>query len=139
MFFFFSSRRRHTICALVTGVHTCALPIGLVGTISEIEADRSDSQSVLATVDFLGEGKRGLNDGLDGFQRGVTLYPLAGDKVCLALKADLDRVFSPESQPSIEIGTVHPTSADRAALDRKSDMWGQRGPVSEDPGGGRIK
>src|SRR3546814_14095995 len=25
--FFFSSRRRHTICALVTGVQTCALPI----------------------------------------------------------------------------------------------------------------
>src|SRR3546814_1292220 len=34
--FFFSSRRRHTRCALVTGVQTCALPIllfafGLVG------------------------------------------------------------------------------------------------------------
>src|SRR3546814_10068639 len=29
--FFFSSRRRHTRCALVTGVHTCALPIS--GTI----------------------------------------------------------------------------------------------------------
>src|SRR3546814_3212511 len=27
MLFFFSSRRRHTICALVTGVQTCALPI----------------------------------------------------------------------------------------------------------------
>src|SRR3546814_5007934 len=26
-FFFFSSRRRHTMCALVTGVQTCALPI----------------------------------------------------------------------------------------------------------------
>src|SRR3546814_9252742 len=25
--FFFSSRRRHTICALVAGVQTCALPI----------------------------------------------------------------------------------------------------------------
>src|SRR3546814_1154767 len=25
--FFFSSRRRHTRCALVTGVQTCALPI----------------------------------------------------------------------------------------------------------------
>src|SRR3546814_5338284 len=25
--FFFSSRRRHTMCALVTGVQTCALPI----------------------------------------------------------------------------------------------------------------
>src|SRR3546814_21189579 len=29
-FFFFSSRRRHTRCALVTGVQTCALPI-LIG------------------------------------------------------------------------------------------------------------
>src|SRR3546814_18654221 len=27
--FFFSSRRRHTRCALVTGVQTCALPIFL--------------------------------------------------------------------------------------------------------------
>src|SRR3546814_10997169 len=27
MGFFFSSRRRHTRCALVTGVQTCALPI----------------------------------------------------------------------------------------------------------------
>src|SRR3546814_12332710 len=29
MFFFFSSRRRHTRCALVTGVQTCALPISI--------------------------------------------------------------------------------------------------------------
>src|SRR3546814_7204270 len=29
-FFFYSSRRRHTICALVTGVQTCALPISVV-------------------------------------------------------------------------------------------------------------
>src|SRR3546814_2257769 len=27
IYFFFSSRRRHTRCALVTGVQTCALPI----------------------------------------------------------------------------------------------------------------
>src|SRR3546814_9103675 len=27
VFFFFASRRRHTRCALVTGVQTCALPI----------------------------------------------------------------------------------------------------------------
>src|SRR3546814_1697968 len=27
LFFFFASRRRHTRCALVTGVQTCALPI----------------------------------------------------------------------------------------------------------------
>src|SRR3546814_5421428 len=29
--FFFSSRRRHTRCALVTGVQTCALPIYAAG------------------------------------------------------------------------------------------------------------
>src|SRR3546814_19136428 len=31
--FFFSSRRRHTRCALVTGVQTCALPIFALGQI----------------------------------------------------------------------------------------------------------
>src|SRR3546814_7350963 len=31
LFFFFSSRRRHTRCALVTGVQTCALPISFGG------------------------------------------------------------------------------------------------------------
>src|SRR3546814_9014094 len=31
LLFFFSSRRRHTRCALVTGVQTCALPIFLLG------------------------------------------------------------------------------------------------------------
>src|SRR3546814_11354618 len=32
-FFFFSSRRRHTRCALVTGVQTCALPISPWGNL----------------------------------------------------------------------------------------------------------
>src|SRR3546814_8490700 len=32
LFFFFSSRRRHTRCALVTGVQTCALPISTTPT-----------------------------------------------------------------------------------------------------------
>src|SRR3546814_6192828 len=32
--FFFSSRRRHTRCALVTGVQTCALPIYIMNVLS---------------------------------------------------------------------------------------------------------
>src|SRR3546814_10429072 len=37
--FFFSSRRRHTRCALVTGVQTCALPILLmVGSVAVFAA-----------------------------------------------------------------------------------------------------
>src|SRR3546814_5791497 len=42
LFFFFSSRRRHTRCALVTGVQTCALPISfsiaLSGTMGMLRA-----------------------------------------------------------------------------------------------------
>src|SRR3546814_1921398 len=36
--FFFSSRRRHTRCALVTGVQTCALPISIVDASADIKA-----------------------------------------------------------------------------------------------------
>src|SRR3546814_5557945 len=37
--FFFSSRRRHTRCALVTGVQTCALPISLNRDLVTIKTD----------------------------------------------------------------------------------------------------
>src|SRR3546814_12282791 len=40
LLFFFSSRRRHTRCALVTGVQTCALPIFIVGAVADAEHDR---------------------------------------------------------------------------------------------------
>src|SRR3546814_13015890 len=43
-FFFFSSRRRHTRCALVTGVQTCALPIFISGkTLSRLVLLPSDN------------------------------------------------------------------------------------------------
>src|SRR3546814_985052 len=38
--FFFSSRRRHTRCALVTGVQTCALPIFDVEVVGSLEGAR---------------------------------------------------------------------------------------------------
>src|SRR3546814_6985940 len=43
--FFFSSRRRHTRCALVTGVQTCALPIYFAGY-SAIERRRDVDASL---------------------------------------------------------------------------------------------
>src|SRR3546814_2013322 len=48
LFFFFSIRRRHTRCALVTGVQTCALPIsalliaGAAGYVGEVMSDPGD-------------------------------------------------------------------------------------------------
>src|SRR3546814_8253926 len=56
--FFFSSRRRHTRCALVTGVQTCALPIFRA---AEIRADRGkDSSNAPAP------GRLCFSAGLDG-------------------------------------------------------------------------
>src|SRR3546814_8240218 len=54
---FFSSRRRHTRCALVTGVQTCALPI-LFASITDIVGGRSGKyEDVLARArkEALGE------------------------------------------------------------------------------------
>src|SRR3546814_370115 len=44
--FFFASNRRHTRCALVTGVQTCALPI----FIETLELDNLMSQAVCTMV-----------------------------------------------------------------------------------------
>src|SRR3546814_11676319 len=41
--FFFSSRRRHTRCALVTGVQTCALPISFFRSLACRGVPRWDS------------------------------------------------------------------------------------------------
>src|SRR3546814_9656245 len=51
--FFFSSRRRHTRCALVTGVQTCALPISKHPGAVVIGSDQ------VATVDGTPIGKPG--------------------------------------------------------------------------------
>src|SRR3546814_4907602 len=48
-FFFFSSRRRHTRCALVTGVQTCALPIFVLVDEPHFKAWISLSQSAHRT------------------------------------------------------------------------------------------
>src|SRR3546814_10736408 len=55
LYFFFSSRRRHTRCALVTGVQTCALPICLTGAVftgrvaSRIQVEGRDGVTVEVT------------------------------------------------------------------------------------------
>src|SRR3546814_11619961 len=66
LFFFFSRSRRHTRCALVTGVQTCALPIlaGFVNPGSEVAifvtSDKLPSPALsrllLARVQVLGVG-----------------------------------------------------------------------------------
>src|SRR3546814_3808202 len=62
MYVFFSSRRRHTRCALVTGVQTCALPIWAMMNNS------GGNSEALAAHDWAGEaGARWLGQ-LDRFE-----------------------------------------------------------------------
>src|SRR3546814_15068500 len=62
--FFFSSRRRHTRCALVTGVQTCALPIFVlpggkaVGDGLRI-FERRTGDTELGTFSLIGQGSGG--------------------------------------------------------------------------------
>src|SRR3546814_357108 len=42
---FFSSRRRHTRCALVTGVQTCALPISTVDLVNALEQEKAANRA----------------------------------------------------------------------------------------------
>src|SRR3546814_10044404 len=59
MVFFFSSRRRHTRCALVTGVQTCALPISdnpALAAATGIDVDR-----VISVVWIVGTALAGLS------------------------------------------------------------------------------
>src|SRR3546814_3325300 len=66
VFFFFSSRRRHTRCALVTGVQTCALPISW----SIVDPRRKTLDGVAITISGL---DRSITDVL------VRIVPIQGN------------------------------------------------------------
>src|SRR3546814_4245416 len=74
-FVFFSSRRRHTRCALVTGVQTCALPISRV----EAELDQRITQRLIlqprAEVNLSAQDipELGVGADLDSVELGVRL------------------------------------------------------------------
>src|SRR3546814_16108475 len=50
LFFFFSSRIRHTRCALVTGVQTCALPISWPSRFSNVAASALPYASIASPI-----------------------------------------------------------------------------------------
>src|SRR3546814_4672892 len=63
--FFFSSRRRHTRCALVTGVQTCALPIYAVGFMR--------ARSAAVTMPRVDSYRRRCNETTSQFSKNASL------------------------------------------------------------------
>ena len=88
----------------------------LFGTLSELTADRADPDSVIAEVEYMGEGPCGPDGDVVSFQRGLSLYPQPGDLLRFASSADLQCIFAPPDLPHIQIGTVYPTQDVRAPI-----------------------
>src|SRR3546814_2071499 len=75
--FFFSSRRRHTICALVTGVQTCALPILYLLTPDDNDTARllERARAVVAQAALLQYRNKGAGNALRR-EQATALLPL---------------------------------------------------------------
>ena len=84
--------------------------------IANVRTMKSEDGEIVAAIDFLGEGSRDSMGGMSGFRRGVTRYPIPGDKVFPVTTQDLHSVFAASDEPHIEIGTVYPTDDIRGAL-----------------------
>src|SRR3546814_15896253 len=141
--FFFSSRRRHTRCALVTGVQTCALPISdMVGRLSaelyrRIAAGRLGAITVMFARYRPGamagiETRRllPLDDGIR--QRRRAAQPPLHNLPPANLHAQLvpAHVFALLTEAAVE-------SLASENADRQRVVEGQSGAVRVDPGGRR--
>src|SRR3546814_20740992 len=118
-FFFFSSRRRHTRCALVTGVQTCALPLSYRGTAAK--ADKAaplppPARFCKGVSEYFAEAA--LNNKL-----------FHGDAIVQALVG----VEQQGQRPAAVGGDQH-----RLHIDRKSVVLGKSVSVRVDLEGGRI-
>src|SRR3546814_10628371 len=85
MVFFLSSRRRHTRCALVTGVQTCALPISEMPVAPRyfgILIPKGVPDEVVATMDRVWEEEVATSDELRAYarERGAIFAPAYGDE-----------------------------------------------------------
>jgi hypothetical protein len=75
-----------------------------------------DDKSVIANVDFLGEGQNASGGRMVNFRRGVTRYPIPGTTIYPVTTEDMRAIFAADDSPHIEIGTVYPTDDIRGAL-----------------------
>src|SRR3546814_17367390 len=121
MEFFFSSRRRHTRCALVTGVQTCALPIYEVMM-----------RGTFANIRIRNEMVPGVEGGMSKYDGEVMpIYDAA-----MRHKADGTPLVVVAGK---EYGTGSSRDwAPQGKIDRKSVVSGMSVSVSVGPGGSRM-
>ncbi len=93
--------------------------VGNSWLLASVRNQKQDRQpgSILANIDFLGEGiEEKLTGRLHGFRRGVTRYPIPGAMVYPATTQDLRQVYASDGRSAITIGKVYPTKDIRAGI-----------------------
>jgi|TARA_R100000049_G_C1952518_1_gene101566 DNA helicase HerA-like ATPase len=93
--------------------------VGNSWLLASVRNQRQDRKagSILANIDFLGEGiEEKLTGKLHGFRRGVTRYPVPGGMVYPASTQDLKQVYASDGRSAVTIGKVYPTKDIRAGI-----------------------
>ena len=89
----------------------------LLANVKSLKVADSSGATVVAEIDFLGEGDEDKQTGrLVNFKRGITSYPIPGNRVFPVTGNDLKQMFAADERAHIEIGTVYPTKDVRGAL-----------------------
>ncbi|HEY0014274.1 MAG TPA: DUF87 domain-containing protein [Allosphingosinicella sp.] len=89
----------------------------LLANVRTLKGSTGGDNKVSAEIDFLGEGDEDSQTGrIVNFKRGITSYPIPGNRVFPVTGRDLKQMFSADERPHIEIGTVYPTQDVRGAL-----------------------
>src|SRR3546814_904125 len=119
-FFFFSSRRRHTRCALVTGVQTCALPI-CTARIDTQGAFQTTGNGLDVAIDGAGYFQIEMPDGRIGYTRAGNFGRAPDGTIVTSDGKPLTPAIQiPEDASNVTIGldgTVSATAADGTALE----------------------
>src|SRR3546814_9327718 len=116
--FFLSSRRRHTICALVTGVQTCALPI-LIPPPTYLSPPESHPMTATDPVVFLSYARTPM-----GGMQGVLSDASATDLGATAVKAAVERAgVKGDDIERIYMGCVLPAGLGQARARQAADRW----------------
>ncbi len=94
------------------------MKVGASWLIANVRTLRTGDEggTVIANVDFLGEGTPRSDGGLSGFRRGVTRYPIPGCAILPVTTDDMRAIFAADDSPHVEIGTVYPTDDIRGTL-----------------------
>ncbi|HEX8583704.1 MAG TPA: DUF87 domain-containing protein [Allosphingosinicella sp.] len=89
----------------------------LLANVRGLKMHEGEAGTVLADIDFLGEGEEQPQTGrLVNFRRGITGYPTPSARVFPVSGEDMKQMFAADERAHIEIGTVYPTTDVRGAL-----------------------